>query len=306
MSGTEMLRRADLALYKAKDAGRNQYRFYDKALEQNVRLLEALKLDLRTPSNRGFRLVFQPQVNAVTGALVGLEVLSRWTNNEFPQTGPAEFVPKIEENGLLSDFTRWLFSSAISTVSQWQRDSLANNIKISINLSAKQLHSPNLIDSILPYFADTDLEPSQFTLEVTETALIEEPEQAKKNLLRMRSAGFTISLDDFGTGYASLGVLRDLPLDSIKIDRSFVQDLLTDENDRMIVQAVLGLGQKLNLDVIAEGVEDEETSNWLINNDCPKQQGYYFYKPLTEDNTKTLLQDCVVSKHENIVPFLKD
>jgi diguanylate cyclase (GGDEF)-like protein/PAS domain S-box-containing protein len=306
MSGTEMLRRADLALYKAKDTGRNQYRFYDEALEQNVRLLEALKLDLRSPSNSGFKLVFQPQVNAVTGELVGLEVLSRWTNNEFPQTGPAEFVPKIEENGLLSDFTRWLFSSATSTVSQWQRDSLTNNIKISINLSAKQLHSPNLIDSILPYFADTDLAPSQFTLEVTETALIEEPKQAKKNLLRMRSAGFTISLDDFGTGFASLGVLRDLPLDSIKIDRSFVQDLLTDENDRMIVQAVLGLGQKLKLDVIAEGVEDEDTSNWLINNDCPKQQGYYFYKPLAEDITKTLLQGSIVSKHINIVPFLKD
>ena len=287
---TEMLNKADLALYKAKDSGRNQFYFYDSQLELNISLLNRLRESLNNPLKNELSLVFQPQINALSTEIIGFEALSRWNNDVLGYIGPDVFIKAIEDNNLIHEFSSWLFNEVIEIVSQWiKKDLIKAPQRIAVNVSAKQLHYSGFADSIINLFNTNNISPEWFTLEVTETAFIEDPTIAGHNLQKLKTAGFLIALDDFGTGYSSLSLLRKMPLNYIKIDRSFVQDILQDEDAAIIVEATISLSHMLHLDVVAEGVENKEVQDWLINHNCLIHQGYFFSKPLSKNNTESLL-----------------
>lgn len=287
---TDMLNKADLALYKAKDSGRNQFYFYDSQLELNTSMLNRLRESLNNPLKNEFSLVFQPQINTISTEVIGFEVLSRWNNSVLGYIGPDIFIKAIEDNNLIHEFSSWLFNEVIMIVSQWIKKCLIKAPqRIAVNVSAKQLHFSGFADSIITLFNTKNISPKWFTLEVTETAFIENPVIAGSNLQKLKSTGFLIALDDFGTGYSSLSLLRKMPLDYIKIDRSFVQDILQDDDAAKIVEATISLSHMLNLGVVAEGVETKEVKDWLTAHDCLIHQGYYFYKPLSKNNTESLL-----------------
>ncbi|WP_426370358.1 EAL domain-containing protein [Pseudocolwellia sp. HL-MZ7] len=292
LTPSDILRKSDLALYQAKKLGRNQYCFYNKELESESSMLSNLKDSLSNISNQHFSLVFQPQIDARTEDLVGFEALSRWTHPNVGSVGPDVFINIIENNGLMDDFSIWLFEDVIQISKSWHQKGIVNNKqKIAINLSANQLHRTDLAETIIRMFSDKEATPSWFTLEVTETALIQDPSIAGLNLQKLKDAGFTIALDDFGTGYSSLSILKQMPINTIKIDRSFIKDILIDQDNASIVLAIIGLGKMLKIDIIVEGVEDKATMEWLLETDCYIHQGYYFYKPLTETNALALLQN---------------
>lgn len=292
----DILRKADLALYKAKDLGRNQFCFYDPVLEKDLSLLHYLTDDLNHPQKTGFYFVFQPLMNANIGSIMGFEVLARWSNSDMGFIGPDVFIKTMEENGLIQNFSEWLFYEVIIQVKMWIAEGLlVAPQKIAVNLSVKQLHLIEFSDSIIALFKKEKIDPSWFTLEVTETAFIQDPTIAGENLRALKAAGFLIALDDFGTGYSSLGLLRQMPLNYIKIDRSFIQDVLQDSGAEKIVLAIIGLGKMLDLGLIAEGVEDIQTKDWLIAQGCICHQGYYFHKPLSINKASELLKSHKIS-----------
>ena len=287
----DILRKADLALYKAKDSGRNQFCFYDPVLEKDLSLLHYLTDDLNHPQKTGFSFVFQPLMDATDDSIMGFEVLARWSNSEMGIIGPDIFIKTMEDNGLIQNFSEWLFYEVIIQVKLWIAEGLLSSPqKVAINLSVKQLHLIEFADSILSLFKKEKIDPSWFTLEVTETAFIQDPAIAGQNLRTLKAAGFLIALDDFGTGYSSLGLLRQMPLNYIKIDRSFIQDILNDNEAEKIVLAIISLGKMLELGLIAEGVEDIKTKEWLVAQGCICHQGYYFHKPLSINKTSELLK----------------
>lgn len=284
-----LLKRADLAVYKAKESGRNQHCFYDSNLEQQALLLGHIKSSLFNQDRRDFSLAFQPQIDARTNDIIGFEALTRWAHPQGHDVGPVEFIKQIEESGLINDFSKWLFNEVVCVTQKWKAMGLLGNKKISLNISARQLHLTKLTDMIMAIFCVNDLTPDHFVLEVTETAIIEEPDVAKVNLTRLQKAGFQIALDDFGTGFSSLSLLRDMPLDYIKIDRAFICHLLSNSNDAKIVKAIVELGNMLNLGVIAEGIEIQEISAWLVKHHCYLHQGYFYHKPLPISQIEQLL-----------------
>ncbi|WP_417696126.1 EAL domain-containing protein [Psychromonas sp.] len=295
---SDILRKADLALYEAKDAGRNQFCFYEAGFEKDLSLLNYLTTDLNNLTQSGFSFVLQPLMQAQTKNIMGFEVLARWSNAELGVISPDIFILAMEENGLIQAFSEWLFYQVIVQVKSWiEQDLLVHPQKISLNLSVKQLHLVEFSDSVIALFKKEKIDPSWFTLEVTETAFIQDPTIAGENLRKLKEAGFLIALDDFGTGYSSLGLLRQMPLNYIKIDKSFVMDILRDNEAEKIVLAIIGLGKMLELGLVAEGVEDIETKDWLIEQGCLCHQGYYFHKPLAQSNACELLKQYKVSKH---------
>lgn len=291
---SEMLNKADLALYKAKSLGKNQFHFYDKKLEENATLLNMIHADLYDKSGNNFYTVYQPLVSSITGELIGFEVLSRWNSPLGEDIPPTQFIQLIEDNNLIHTFSYWLFNDIVTTASQWiEKGLLKPSQKIAVNLSANQLHSSELPSTLINIFSQSSAHPKWFTLEITETAFIEDPIAAGKNLKELKDAGFSIALDDFGTGYSSLSLLRKMPLDYIKIDKSFIEDVLTDDEAAKIVEAIIGLSKMLSLGVIAEGVETLEIKEWLDNKSCLIQQGYFFFKPLPQDQVENLLTNQI-------------
>jgi diguanylate cyclase (GGDEF)-like protein/PAS domain S-box-containing protein len=291
-TAVDILRKADLALYKAKNSGRNQFHFYDSKMEKDISILNCLRDSLNNLTRGDFSLVFQPQVDATTNEVIGFEVLSRWNSPTLGIIGPDVFIKIIEENNLINSFSNWLFHETILRIKSWKEENLLNDLhKIAINLSVKQLHLVEFADTLIALFNDEAVDPNGITLEVTETAFIQDPEIAGKNLHKLKDFGFSIALDDFGTGYSSLGLLRQMSLDYIKIDRSFIQDVLCDDEAEKIVLAIVGLANMLKLGVIAEGVENSATKKWLNMNNCAIHQGYYYHKPLVERDAKLLLHE---------------
>ncbi|MEO0443555.1 MAG: EAL domain-containing protein, partial [Pseudomonadota bacterium] len=232
----------------------------------------------------------KPQVNAVTGDIIGLEALTRWSGFEGEIIGPDVFMKVIENSGLISDFSAWLFDSVFKQMKLWH-DILkpAGQLSISINLSAKQLKNKELTSIIKDKCQEYGVSPACIILEITETAIIEDPKQATTTLQALNEAGFELSLDDFGTGYSSLAYLRSMPFQSVKIDKSFIQDVLDDNDDAEIVSTIISLAKRLRLKVIAEGVSSQAIKAWLIDNSCNLHQGFYFYKPLPPHEVYPLL-----------------
>lgn len=275
----ELLKRADLAMYEAKAAGRNTFRFFDPAMQALITKRAAMEEDLRQALRRDeMRLYYQPQVDN-HGKLLGAEALIRW---EHPQQGllsPAAFIELAEETGLILPVGEWVLKTACLQLVAWAERAETASLGLSVNVSARQLHQHDFIDRVFAILKETGANPQFLKLELTESTLVENIEDmiVKMNTLKAMGVGF--SMDDFGTGYSSLAYLKRLPLSQLKIDRSFVRDVLIDSNDASIVQTIIALGQGLGIEVVAEGVESREQQLFLEEHGCLEYQGYLFGKP---------------------------
>ena len=285
-----ILKNADLAVYKAKSLGRNQFCLYTESLEREALLANYLRASLQKKSVDGFFIEYQPQVNANTNQIVGVEALSRWHHPQNQDVSPQEFIQQLETHGLINEFFVWQLNALLPLAKRWIEDGLITpTCRLSINLSAVQLHIHTFAKQLLNSFKKEGVRPDCFGLEVNETAFMQEPLSAGENLKMLREAGMHITLDDFGTGFSSLNLLRKMPLDSIKIDKEFIADILTNTTDAKIVQSMIALSRELDLNVIAEGVESDAIKEWLGTNQCHVQQGFHFYKPMPAQ----VLESCL-------------
>jgi diguanylate cyclase (GGDEF)-like protein len=279
-SGT-LLRRADVAMYAAKQS-RAGVRIYRATDDQNTPQRLTLIGDLRDAIERQATLVvFQPKVDPTTGAVVGAEALSRWYHPEHGFIAPDVFVALAEHSGLIRPLTLHVLDVSLRNCAAWHR--AGHPVQVAVNLSPNTLLDDTLPDVIVGLLAHHGVPAAALTLEITESTLMADPDGSLVTLNRLRSLGITISIDDFGTGYSSLGRLRGLPIDEVKIDKSFVQNAASDDRDRALLRSTVELGHALELRVVAEGVEDEETYDFLARTGCDIVQGYYVSKPLPTD-----------------------
>ena len=277
----ELLKNADSAMYRAKHQGRNNFQFY--TAEMNARSGEVLRLEnnlRRALERREFMLYFQPKADLSSGRVVGVEALLRWQHAELGMVPPEKFIPLMEETGLIVPTGEWVLQAACNQLRAW-RESGMPGVPISINVSGRQFQERDLVSSITGIIRSSGVDPRLVELEITESSLMSNPDDAIQVLQALKSFGVQISVDDFGTGYSSLAYLKRFPIDALKIDRSFVQDITRDRDDAAIVTAVVNLAHSLNLIVVAEGVETEEQLSFLIANDCDQMQGYLLAAPLS-------------------------
>lgn len=286
-----LIKNADIAMYRAKEMGRTNYQFYKS--EMNARSLERMSLDshLRRALERNeFVLHYQPKVDLTTGRITGLEALLRWQHAEFGLVAPGRFIPILEDNGLIVQVGEWVLSEVCRQLDVWSSDKL-QALSVSLNLSGRQLQQKGLESSITRIVSETSADPRLLELEITESVLMQNPEHAARILRQVKDIGMRLSVDDFGTGYSSLSYLKSFPLDALKIDRSFIKDLVAGSGDTAIVQAIVALAKSLNLRTIAEGVEDVAQLALLKALGCNEYQGYYFSRPLPPDQLTNLRRE---------------
>jgi diguanylate cyclase (GGDEF)-like protein len=277
----KLLQKAEQTMMLAKARSRNRYQFYIASLDSEMRVRRELDKDLRGALQRNeFYLVYQPQVSYLTHEVVGVEALLRWLHPERGLVPPDLFIPLAEQNGCINDIGEWVLDQACRQLREWH-DTGLEPLRMAVNLSAVQLHHGGLAKLVTNVMQRYKLPPFSLELEVTETSLMEDISAAASLLNSLKKAGVLIAIDDFGTGYSSLSYLRGLPLDKIKIDKSFVLDVLDDEDDATIVRAIIQLGRSLNMQVIAEGVESAAQEAYIMSYGCNEGQGYYYSKPLT-------------------------
>jgi diguanylate cyclase (GGDEF)-like protein/PAS domain S-box-containing protein len=299
----DMLRDADIAMYRAKAKGKAQYQVFDQAMHQEAVIQLQFETEMRHALERGeFCLHYQPIFNIDTNKLVGFESLVRWNHPERGMVSPMVFIPTAEENRLILPLGKWILQESCRQLRQWQRENpLAESLTISVNLSSKQFLQIDLAEQIATALRETGLEPACLKLEITESHIMENTDTAVATLNRLRAIGVEISLDDFGTGYSSLSYLHRLPIDYLKIDRSFVSNMMDSKENAEIVYTIIKLAQNLKMKVIAEGIETDEQLAHLHLLNCEYGQGYYFSKPLAAENAGTFINDTFES-----TPFLSN
>lgn len=279
-STEKLLQKAEQTMTLAKTRSRNRYQFYIASVDTEMRRRRELEKDLRDALVRDqFYLVYQPQISYRDHRVVGVEALIRWQHPEHGLVPPDLFIPLAEQNGTIIAIGEWVLDQACKQLRDWH-DQGFSDMRMAVNLSTVQLHHaelPRVINNLMQMYR---LPPRSLELEVTETGLMEDISTAAQHLLSLRRSGALIAIDDFGTGYSSLSYLKSLPLDKIKIDKSFVQDLLDDDDDATIVRAIIQLGKSLGMQVIAEGVETLEQEAYIISEGCHEGQGYFYSKPL--------------------------
>jgi diguanylate cyclase (GGDEF)-like protein/PAS domain S-box-containing protein len=277
-----IMKQADLAMYKAKDAGRNTLRFFDPEMTRDVLRRAALVSDLRKAIVRKqFELHYQAQVTG--GRVTGVEALLRWRHPERGLVFPGEFIPAIEETGLILPVGQWVLDTACKLLADWATQAEMAHLTVAVNISACQLNHPDFVEQILMALARSGANPQRLKLELTESLLVNNVEDTIGKMTALKAKGVGFSLDDFGTGYSSLSYLQRLPLDQLKIDQSFVRDILTDPNGAAIAKMIVALAESLGLAVIAEGVETEAQRESLTQHGCHAYQGYFFSRPLPLD-----------------------
>ena len=295
-----LLMNADAAMYRAKEMGRNNYQFY--TAEMNAKVHEKLVLQdgLRNAiAGSEFVLHYQPQVNLQSERMFGVEALIRWQHPVRGMVSPIEFIPMAEETGLIVPIGDWVLHTACRQNKAWQ-DAGLPPITISVNVSARQFREKSLVSRVAHALQESEMEARYLELELTESLIMQDMQQAIATMRELQMMGVQLSIDDFGTGYSSLSALKSFPIARLKIDQSFVRDLPDDEDDKAIVMAVISLGHKLNLRVIAEGAETEQQLAFLRDNDCDEIQGYYFSKPVSamaiEELFRTPLGACAIGE----------
>jgi diguanylate cyclase (GGDEF)-like protein/PAS domain S-box-containing protein len=275
----DLLKRADLAMYRAKAAGRNTLRFFDPRMQVAVSARAALEADLRKGVREGqFVLHYQPQVDG-EGRVTGAEALARWQHPRRGLVSPAEFIPLAEETGLIEPLGRWVLESACAQLLAWSARPETAHLTLSMNVSSREFRRPEFVARTLAVIDRTGVDPRKLMFEFTESPLSDDLEETIAKMTAMKAHGERFSLDDFGTGYSSLSSLKHLPLDQLKIDQSFVRDVVTDPNDAAIARTIMALGQNFGLAVIAEGVESVEQRDFLAHQGCCAFQGYLFGRP---------------------------
>ncbi|MEJ1339138.1 MAG: bifunctional diguanylate cyclase/phosphodiesterase [Candidatus Sedimenticola sp. (ex Thyasira tokunagai)] len=286
-----LIRQAHAAMFHAKEGGRGMIRSYieDMSLRFSLRLQLENRLR-KAVENEEFVLHYQPQVNLHDNRIIGVEALLRWQSPERGLVYPVEFVSTLEEMGLIVSVGRWVLHTACSQNKRWQ-DAGLGHITMAVNVSPIQFSSHQMTDTIIEVLAKTGLPPCSLELEITENALMNHPAHCAFVLRELKVLGVNTSIDDFGTGYSSFSYLKRFPISKLKIDRSFITDLPHDENDASITKAILGLGNSLQLDVLAEGVETKAQLKFLKKHGCEEVQGYYFSRPIPADELTILLEE---------------
>lgn len=289
ITADKLVKDADAAMYKAKELGRNCYQYYTE--DMNARSLErlAMERDLRKAiSNEEFVLYYQPKAASTNGEIIGMEALLRWNHPEKGLLTPDHFLSYLEDTGLIIPVGEWVIRTACQEAKRWIHEGYTP-MRISVNLSSAQFRADNLVNRVEQILNDFQLDPQYLELELTESLLIDNPENAIKVLEAIKSLGIILSIDDFGTGYSSLNYLKTLPIDYIKIDRSFIQDLETNTKDAAITVAIATLAHNLKMQVVAEGVENQHQVNFLKQQGCQQLQGFLIGKPMPISELKTLV-----------------
>jgi diguanylate cyclase (GGDEF)-like protein/PAS domain S-box-containing protein len=277
---TELLKNADMAMYHAKDGGRNNVQFFDEQMNKKAVELLEIENDLRYAIERGeLELYYQPQYAASDCKMQGVEALLRWHHATKGMIPPGHFIPIIEDTGLIIPIGEWVLRQACSDMAKWQKNNIAVN-RMAVNVSARQFKQPGFIDLVQEVIEESNIDPNQLELELTESLLIDDLEHTLDVLTRLRAMGVRMAIDDFGTGYSSLNYLKQFPVDTLKIDQSFIQNLPGNNDDAQITRTIIAMAHNLGLGVIAEGVETKEQLEFLQQVDCEEVQGFYFSKPV--------------------------
>jgi len=288
-SAEELLKRADIAMYQAKQTGHNTLRFFNPKMQDIINARTSLEGDLRKAlENRQFHLYYQIQVDSSHRPL-GAEALIRWIHPERGLVPPDQFIPLAEETGLILPIGQWVLDTACTQLKAWEQDALTRDLVLAVNVSARQFRQADFSAQVQELVQRHAIDPKRLKLELTESMLVDNIEDIISTMNTLHETGIRFSLDDFGTGYSSLQYLKRLPFDQLKIDQSFVRDLTEDSNGRVIVRTIIAMAQNLNLDVIAEGVETEVEQQLLLDMGCTHYQGYLFGKPVPIEQFEALL-----------------
>lgn len=280
---TSLLKHADIALYRAKDKGRDGYQYYSSDMGEEISKKIALEHDLKSALKKNqFEIYFQPKICGDSNRVVGVEALLRWHHPEHGTITPDIFIPLLEEIGKIGEIGDWVLENAVRKCQQWNQH-LEKPICMAVNLSAKQFHQGDIFSKIKSILSTHQFSPSLLEIEITESILIEEGDEIVESLKDLRSSGVGIALDDFGTGYSSLSYLQRFPISSLKIDRSFIKDIASDKEALRLTQAIVTLANSLDLEVVAEGVETVQQKDVLDKLDCHTYQGFYFARPMPEN-----------------------
>ncbi len=285
-----LMTHADIAMYHAKEEGKNNFQFYDGRLE--TMSLERLTLETqlrRAIERQELSLHYQPKLDLATNRIAGVEALLRWSSAELGPVSPATFIPAAEETGLILAIGKWVLRTACAQCVQWQRAGLPP-VRVAVNLSPRQLNDPELVGAVRDVLAETGLAPDLLELEVTESSVMHHVERALEVLGALKAMGVRLAIDDFGTGYSSLAQLKRFPIDTLKVDRSFIRELPRDAEDKAIAEAIIAMGKTLSLTVVAEGVETLEQQQFLRERACDQMQGFYFSKPMPAEDLESLLR----------------
>ncbi|MDP2102996.1 MAG: PAS domain S-box protein [Methylotenera sp.] len=285
----ELLKQADIAMYQAKQSGRNALRFFDPQMQANINARADIERELRKAIEaEQMHLYYQVQVDS-TGKPLGAEALIRWIHPERGMISPFHFIPLAEETGLILPIGQWVLETACAQLKAWEQNPMTREITLSVNVSAKQFNQPDFVRQVRATIQNHVINPCLLKLELTESIIVENINHIIITMIALKILGIKCSLDDFGTGYSSLQYLKKLPLDQLKIDQSFVRDLVDDDGDKAIVQTIINMANSLGFNVIAEGVETAEQRQYLLDNGCTHYQGYLFSKPVPIDEFEVLL-----------------
>lgn len=284
----ELMKNVDLALYAAKQGGRNGYHFYSRVMHNKLRWQHRVSEKLRSAlESESFSLHYQPQISVGNRAVVGVEALLRWNAFDEVPLSPAAFIPIAENMGLMPSLGKWVVEAACRQAAVWQ--GRFAKMPVAINLSSIQLYQPDLVENLLAVMREQNVDPENIEFEITESAVMRNMDNAIATMRRLRQEGFHISLDDFGTGYSSLSYLKRFPVGKLKIDQSFVKGIETDPVDAAIVRSVINLGHSLNMKVLAEGVETQGQLERLGEEGCDYIQGFYYSRPLAADSVEAYM-----------------
>jgi len=302
----QLLQNADMSMYRAKRAGRNNFQFYDVGMHEELQRCVAMEKEIRRALIADeFILHFQPQIDMLDGSVVGVESLVRWLHPERGLIPPNDFIPIAEDSGLILPLGHLVLVQACRWAKAWQ-DAGNEPLRVAVNLSAVQFNDINLVHNVAETLKQTGLSPEYLELELTESLLMENADSTIETLNTLHDLKIELAIDDFGTGYSSLAYLKRFPVSKIKIDRSFVNDITTDKDDAIIAQTVIGLGHSLGMKVIAEGVETEEQLDFLRFNECDEVQGYYTGKPMPAEQLEEYMESHVQkSQPEDVSPLTK-
>ena len=286
-----LIRNADVAMYQAKTNGRNGYQCFRSEMHAQAKAQQSVETDLRRAvERREFTLYYQPKVNLRTGAIVGVEALIRWQHPQKGLLAPGDFIAVAEESGLIVPIGRLVLEEVCTQVRAWRAAGVPS-LTIAVNVSAVELRAPSFFTGVRDIIARHELDPALFEIELTETFMMHDWQSTAEVLLALKELGVRVALDDFGTGYSSLSYMKRFPIDTLKIDQSFVRDMSTDPDDASIVSAVINMGRSLHMRVVAEGIETPEQLAMIQDLLCPEGQGYYFCRPMPGPSLTAMLRE---------------
>jgi diguanylate cyclase (GGDEF)-like protein len=289
-----LTKNADLAMYKAKEDGKNKFQFYSENLNANSLERLTLESSLRhAMERREFQLYYQAKRDIASGRITGMEALLRWQHPDLGLVAPMKFIPVAEETGLIVPIGKWVINTACLQNVAWQKQGLAR-VSIAVNLTASQFYDENLLLDIASILKSSGMEARLLEIEIHESLLIRDIERTLLILTGLKEMGIRIAIDDFGVGYSSLSSLQRFPLDTIKIDRSFMRDIATREEDKSLTAAIIAMGKSLSLTVVAQGVETKEQADFLRAHSCDELQGFYFNRPVSTAEFTELLKAQMV------------